>query len=197
MRAITIRQPWAWAVAHGGKVTENRTALFTYRGPLLIHAGLGWSPYGQIDTRVRRAWHGLDATRTDFDLGLDDTAPPLLAAPRRTYGTPVHPSIDDPSPERRIVFAAVLAVCHLADVHPAGACTDPDGGCHPWGETSYRDGTTGKAVTNVTHLVLTDIDTLTDPIAHRGGRLGLWTPPASLTDQVTDALDAQTERRHS
>lgn len=42
MRAITVRQPWAWAIIHGGKDVENRTRNIagTYRGPLAIHAGL-------------------------------------------------------------------------------------------------------------------------------------------------------------
>ncbi|SDF98748.1 hypothetical protein SAMN04487781_3200 [Cellulosimicrobium cellulans] len=42
LRAITVRQPWAWAIAHAGKDVENRTRNLagTYRGPLAIHAGL-------------------------------------------------------------------------------------------------------------------------------------------------------------
>ena len=41
MKAITVRQPWAWAIMHGGKDVENRTRNMagTYRGPLVIHAG--------------------------------------------------------------------------------------------------------------------------------------------------------------
>lgn len=37
MRAISLRQPWAWAIFHG-KPVENRTWWTAYRGPLLIHA---------------------------------------------------------------------------------------------------------------------------------------------------------------
>ena len=42
MKAITVRQPWAWAILHGGKDVENRTRNIagSYRGPLVIHAGL-------------------------------------------------------------------------------------------------------------------------------------------------------------
>jgi len=39
MKALTIRQPWAWAITHGYKKFENRTWQTSYRGPLLIHAG--------------------------------------------------------------------------------------------------------------------------------------------------------------
>lgn len=46
MRALSVRQPWAWAIIHAGKNIENRNWQTKYRGPLLIHAGrtlpTGW-----------------------------------------------------------------------------------------------------------------------------------------------------------
>jgi hypothetical protein len=39
-KGLTVRQPWAAAIAHFGKNVENRTWSTRYRGPLLIHAGL-------------------------------------------------------------------------------------------------------------------------------------------------------------
>lgn len=39
MKAITIHQPWAWAIAQGHKRVENRSWATRYRGPILIHAG--------------------------------------------------------------------------------------------------------------------------------------------------------------
>ena len=42
MKALTIRQPWAWAIARGHKPVENRSWTTPYRGPLAIHAGLRW-----------------------------------------------------------------------------------------------------------------------------------------------------------
>lgn len=38
MKALSIRQPWAWLIVHGYKPVENRTWRTAYRGPLLIHA---------------------------------------------------------------------------------------------------------------------------------------------------------------
>jgi len=38
MRTLSIRQPWAWLIAHGYKDVENRSWSTTYRGWLLIHA---------------------------------------------------------------------------------------------------------------------------------------------------------------
>lgn len=39
MKAISIRQPWAWLVAMGVKDIENRTWPTKHRGRTLIHAG--------------------------------------------------------------------------------------------------------------------------------------------------------------
>lgn len=39
MKVLTVRQPAAWEIIHGGKVVENRSWPTLYRGPLLIHAG--------------------------------------------------------------------------------------------------------------------------------------------------------------
>lgn len=38
MKAISIKQPWAWLILNAGKNIENRTWNTKYRGPLLIHA---------------------------------------------------------------------------------------------------------------------------------------------------------------
>ena len=38
LRALSIRQPWAWAIAAGLKRVENRSWRVSYRGPLAIHA---------------------------------------------------------------------------------------------------------------------------------------------------------------
>lgn len=39
-RALSIRQPWAWAILYAGKRVENRRWHTSYRGEVLIHAGL-------------------------------------------------------------------------------------------------------------------------------------------------------------
>jgi len=46
MKALSIRQPWAWLIAHGHKLYENRdwskyNPHKRQRGPILIHAGQG------------------------------------------------------------------------------------------------------------------------------------------------------------
>lgn len=44
MKALSIRQPWAWFIVHGGKRIENRSWRTDYRGPVLIHASSWWKP---------------------------------------------------------------------------------------------------------------------------------------------------------
>ncbi len=40
-RTLSLRQPWAWLVIHGGKTIENRRWRCNFRGPFLIHASNG------------------------------------------------------------------------------------------------------------------------------------------------------------
>ena len=42
MRILTVRQPWAWAIIHGGKDVENRVRNIAgdYRGPVAIHVAM-------------------------------------------------------------------------------------------------------------------------------------------------------------
>ncbi|KSU52876.1 hypothetical protein [Microbacterium enclense] len=54
MRILTVRQPWAHAIIHGGKDVENRVRNVAgdYRGPVAIHAALqrdddGWVSSGR------------------------------------------------------------------------------------------------------------------------------------------------------
>jgi hypothetical protein len=41
MRALSIRQPWAWLIVNGYKDIENRVWSTRYAGSLLIHASKG------------------------------------------------------------------------------------------------------------------------------------------------------------
>lgn len=53
MKALSIRQPWAWLILHGGKDCENRPWRTTHRGPLLIHASktVDREAYAQLRAR--------------------------------------------------------------------------------------------------------------------------------------------------
>ena len=39
MRALSIRQPWAWLIVNGYKDIENRTWATQFRGRAYVHAG--------------------------------------------------------------------------------------------------------------------------------------------------------------
>lgn len=41
MKTLSIRQPWAWLILHGGKDIENRSWHTSIRGRILIHASKG------------------------------------------------------------------------------------------------------------------------------------------------------------
>lgn len=43
LKALSVRQPWAWLIVNGYKDIENRSWRTHYRGPLLIHASLSMS----------------------------------------------------------------------------------------------------------------------------------------------------------
>jgi hypothetical protein len=46
MRALSIRQPWAWLIVHGLKDVENRTWTTSFRGRFLVHAPQEFDPEG-------------------------------------------------------------------------------------------------------------------------------------------------------
>jgi hypothetical protein len=50
-KALSVKQPWAWAIIEAGKDVENRPKRTQYKGPLFIHAALKDSLEG---------WHFLD-----------------------------------------------------------------------------------------------------------------------------------------
>src|SRR5438094_4893825 len=41
MKALSIRQPWAWLIVNGHKDIENRTWPTRMRGEILVHASAG------------------------------------------------------------------------------------------------------------------------------------------------------------
>lgn len=66
MKALSIRQPWAWLVVNGWKAIENRERRCNHRGPLLIHAA-SWMSEGDYE-----------ACRIFVDSICDDLAMPDL-----------------------------------------------------------------------------------------------------------------------
>lgn len=73
MKALSVKQPWAWAIVNGFKPIENRTFDVSYRGEILIHTG-------KTDAGLA-AWY---AVRQKMIAGGDDPAelPPLDDLPK-------------------------------------------------------------------------------------------------------------------
>lgn len=67
--ALSIRQPWAWAILHRGKPIENRTWSTHLRGPICIHAAKGMTRDEQL-------------TFADFIMQLGMEPPNFAALPR-------------------------------------------------------------------------------------------------------------------
>lgn len=60
MKALSIRNPWAWYIIHAGKTVENRGTRWAYRGPVLIHVG------ASLTRDEYRAWREAgEAMRSD------------------------------------------------------------------------------------------------------------------------------------
>lgn len=112
MRILTVRQPWAWAIIHGGKDVENRVRNIAgdYRGPVAIHVAQAYADDWQSDT---------------------------LAGVMNAHSG-VH---DEPQPWRdhagMIVGVVDITDVHLGSIRP-GCCWDDRQGlydrCSPWGD---------------------------------------------------------------
>lgn len=118
LRAITVHQPWAWAILFGGKTVENRTRITHHRGPVAVHAGARWSDRGACDPRVRAS--AVDASRRG------------------------HPA-PEPGPASGVLLpnglpmGKVIGVVDIVDCHPAGpGCCDD-----PWRDDAHDGRATG------------------------------------------------------
>lgn len=60
MKALSIRQPWAWLIMHGGKTVENRNWSYVpkLRGRIYIHAAKGMTQdeYDCAKSFAERIW---------------------------------------------------------------------------------------------------------------------------------------------
>lgn len=89
IKALTIKQPWCWAIAEGHKLVENRSWRTSYRGPLAIHAGKAWDlPAARW---IRGLSHGL--------------------------GIPVPPGMDEVPRGAVVAVARLVGVCARSSVN--------------------------------------------------------------------------------
>lgn len=104
LRALTLIQPWAFAIAHGEKKIENRGWPTGFRGPIAIHAGM--RKYCKADLE---------------DLALDIARRSGLASRQVIEGARVLGAV--------VAVADLTAVCSEARYfsHPSVPCA-----CGPW-----------------------------------------------------------------
>ena len=160
VRAITVRQPWAEAIADGVKLVENRSSGFpkNHRGLVLLHAAQEWSERGRRDPRILGVW-----------------SDQRLYALRHEVAWRKRP----PHPFRS---SAVVAVMEVVDIHPSAGC------CKPWGEDTYPPANPKASPPGqVTHLVFEDVRRLTSPVP-ASGALGLWKPDPELVAAVRERM---------
>ncbi len=70
LRALSVRQPWAWLIVNGYKDVENRSWATKHRGPLLIHAGSSKANLGDEMLRDDERQYGVKLpSRGEYELG--------------------------------------------------------------------------------------------------------------------------------
>jgi hypothetical protein len=119
VKAISVKQPWAWAIMHGGKIIENRSQMWNYRGPLAIASSKAWANEGFADQRVREAFAARHPELSGFG-GQDEL---LELFPQ----------------------GVIIGVVELVDVHAAdrAAC------CAPWGDQRRGAFASPRALTHL------------------------------------------------
>ena len=165
MKACTVQQPHACALAAGWKPTENRGHTVKHRGEFAIHSGLAVSDYPLPSPAAADVFEQLGGyaglwRAGDKHGGHEYEGPPLLA------------------------LGAVIAVADLVDVHPAvggpgGVC------CSPWGQARH-----GAARRPAHHLVLANVRALSRPVPCRGNHMVPWDLPADVETAVRAQLAA-------
>lgn len=169
MRIITVRQPWAWALIHGGKDVENRTRNIagSYRGPIAIHVGLQFAEAASpLDLQVARAVG--ETTRAG---GLHDRVVSRIADEDR------HENHVAPWFGQR---GAIIGVVDLAEVHYDVDCLMHGGPGH-YGSCSTW------AMADHWHLCVNQPRPLAEPIPTKG-KLGLWKPGDDLLAAIREQV---------
>jgi hypothetical protein len=168
VRILTVRQPWAWAIVHGGKDVENRVRNLAgkYRGPLAIHVGLSDD---ESAADHEHPMHGL-------------INGPCPGARRSEHNVYTCEWCSVTATKRWTDQGHIIGVVNLWAVH-----RDAGGGnCCP----HYPVGGPGGSLwsqRDVWHLCLSNPRPLAEPIPYRGA-LGLRTLPAEVVEQINRQL---------
>jgi hypothetical protein len=173
VKAITVQQPWAWAIAEGHKPVENRGQVTHHLGPIAIHAGLKVADASLPD---REACVALDRAGGRGNVWDPRRFPPPLRPASTMLPT--------------LAVGAVIAVAELVDCHPAVSIPAMPGHpehtcCAPWGDALYE---TKRGPVTAWHLVLTDVKRLREPVPCRGEVRVPWELPEDVAAEVDGQL---------
>lgn len=128
LRSISLWQPWAWAIAHAGKDTENRS----WPPP-------SWLVGSYLAIHASRRWDEESARGLERVMGIKVGRPPVLGAivaVARVAG--VHDGTDDPTDAGGLQLAA-----------PRGRCPTKE---HPEGSPWYAPGSVAWLLEDVTAI---------------------------------------------
>lgn len=173
MKALTLTQFWASAVALGLKRIETRSWRTSYRGPLAIHAAAGLGPVGGM-----KGLHKQIATEPFWSAFREAFAADLGG--ERYYPADATTVVD------QLPLGAIVATCRLIDCVPTRTLFP---GWKRWQypgtehsirwemteqERAFGDYSDGRYA-----WLLADIQALSDPIPCKGS-LGLWKPDETI-----------------
>jgi hypothetical protein len=128
VKALSIRQPWAWAILHAGKRIENRDWRgCSYRGPLLIHAaaGLGvaecleairgMTREGLIAGEILASWPGREAVHRGGIVGVCNVVDVVRASSDPWFCGPLGLVLADVRPLPFVPWKGALGLFEVPD----------------------------------------------------------------------------------
>ncbi len=82
IRALSVRQPWAWAICVGAKEIENRTWSSDYRGTIAIHAANSTEALNRLDRQTGHSRFKRETFATGAIIGLAELVDVASYGPR-------------------------------------------------------------------------------------------------------------------
>lgn len=203
--ALSVRQPWAWAIVSGGKKVENRTFPWTRLSSslelpvrIMIHASsktglIGDEVYRYC--RVTHTWVGADdpvipeAVDLSPAFNLDGFRWVGFEEPDQESGRdakrPIIEAVWLGGRIDRLAFGAIVGEVTIVSSHAedSAECAGGTGLCSPWAHQSEPGAL-------VAHNAIWHYG-LVDPVAYKqpvraSGRLSLWQPDDEAMNQIKE-----------
>ena len=122
MKALSIRQPWAWLIIYGGKDVENRSWKTNYRGEFLVHAAklIDYHAYGELIAKGVKL-PAIKDLQTGGIIGKATITDCTFNPPNRQWYMPLpsHPVyafvLKDPQPSRFMQYPGKLNFFDIPD----------------------------------------------------------------------------------